>query len=202
MAARLRIFTSVAPDLRAEREIIGRAIAGLPVSLGWVINYTPSADEALGPALDAVAAADFYVILLGTDIRAPMGSEFVVARRTGKRILAYVKNVLHTPAARVFVRDASVNWIHVSAEEELGPLVQRGLAEQILQGAESYGISPLDWETLSALLAQLRDQEQPAPEEEERPPGYRGVGKDAVIVSPGRDLPRDGVLIEKAKGSN
>jgi hypothetical protein len=202
VAARLRIFTSVAPDLRAEREIIGRAIARLPVSLGWVINYTPSADEALSPALDAVAAADFYVILLGSDIRAPMGSEFVVARRTGKRILAYVKNVLHTPAARVFMRDASLNWKHLPAEEELGPLLQRGLVEQILEGAEAYGISPVDWEGLSALLAELTDQEQLEPEKEKHPPGYRGAGKDAVIVSPGSDVPRDGVLIEKSEGSN
>ncbi|NIN64279.1 MAG: hypothetical protein GTO63_06185 [Anaerolineae bacterium] len=202
MAARLRIFTSVAPDLRAEREIIGRAIASLPVSLGWVINYTPSADEALGRALDAVAAADFYMILLGTDIRAPMGSEFVVARRTGKRILAYVEDVLHTPAARVFMRYASLNWQHFSVEEELGPLLLRGLAEQILEAAEAYPISPVDWEAVLALLEELTDQEQLEPEKQKRPPEYRGAGKDAVIVSPERDLPRDGVLIEKSQGSN
>ncbi len=180
--------------------MIGRAIASLPVSLGWVINYTPSAGERLGPAMDAVAVADFYVILLGRDIRAPMGSEFVVARRTGKRILAYVKDVLHTPAARVFMRDASLNWKHFSAEDELGPLLQRGIAEQILEAAEAYRISPADWEGLSALLEELANQEHLEPEKEARPPGYRGAGKDAVIVSPERDLPRDGVLIEKSKG--
>ncbi len=201
MAARLRIFTSVAPDLQAEREIIGKAIASLPVSLGWVINYTPSAGERLDPAMDAVAQADFYAILLGTDIRAPMGSEFVVARRTSKRILAYVKDVLHTPAARVFMRDASLNWKHFSAEEALGPLLQRDVAEQILEGAEVYRISPMGWEGLSALLAEPTDQEQLEPEKEERPPSYRGAGKDAVIISPERDLPRDGVLIDKSKGS-
>jgi hypothetical protein len=200
VATRLRIFTSVAPDLQAEREIIGRAIASLPVSLGWVINYTPSAGERLDPAMDAVTEADFYAILLGTDIRAPMGSEFVVARRTGKRILAYVKDVLHTPAARVFIRDASLNWKHFSAEEEVGPLLQRDVAEQILEGAEVYRISPVDWERLSALVAELTDREQLEPEKEERPPIYRGAGKDAVIVSPERDLPRDGALIDKSKG--
>lgn len=202
MAARLRIFTSVAPDLRAEREIIGRAIASLPVSLGWVINSTPSAGERLGPAMDAVAVADFYVILLGTDIRAPMGSEFVVARRTGKTILACVKDVLHTPAARVFMRDVSLAWKHYGAEEELGPFLQMSLIEQILKGAESYGISPLDWETLSALLSELRHREQLKPETGKLPPGYRGAGKDAVIVTPGRDISQDGVLIEQSQGSN
>ncbi len=202
MVARLRIFTSVGPDLQGEREIIGRAIASLPVSLGWVINYTPSAGEALGPALDAVAAADFYVIVLATDIRAPVGSEFAVARRTGKTILACVKDVLHTPAARVFMRDASLNWKHFSAEEELGPSLQMSLIEQILKGAESYGLSPLDWETLSALLSELRHREQLKPETDELPPGYHGASKDAVIVAPGRDISQDGVLIEKSQGSN
>lgn len=201
MAARLRIFISVGPDLQAEREIIGKAIASLPVSLGWVIKYTPVRGEPLAPALDAVAAADFYVLILGVDIRAPAGSELYIARRTGKRILPFVKDVLHTPAASVFMKDASLKWEHFGAEDELRPLLQRALIQQILERAETFGISPVDWETLSASLAELREQEQLEPEKEKLAPGYRGAGAGAVIVAPGRDLPEDGVLIEKSKGS-
>jgi len=38
MAKRVRLFVSAGPDLEAEREIIGQAVARLPVSLGWTIN--------------------------------------------------------------------------------------------------------------------------------------------------------------------
>lgn len=197
MAGRLRIFVSAGSDLELEREVIGKAIASLPVSLGWVIRYTPGRGKPLAPALKAVAASHFYALLLGTDIRAPAGSELYVARQSGKRILAFLKDAPHTPAAHVFIRDASLDWTHFRSEDELGPLLQRALVEQILAGAQTYDVSPVDWETLSALLAELKGQEGLERGREEVAPGYRGAGKGAVIVAPGRDLPPGGVLVEK-----
>ena len=200
MADSLLIFASVGPDLEVEREVIGKVIARLPVSLGWVIKYTPVRGERVASALDAVAASHFYVLLLGGDIRAPVGSELYVARQTGKRVLAFLKNVARTPAARVFVKDASLDWERFRAADELGPLLQRALIGQILEGAQTYSLSPVDWETLTALLAELADQEEPERQHEEVAPGYRGAGEDAVIVAPGRDLPGHGVLIENQDG--
>lgn len=200
MTDRLHIFASAGPDLEVEREVIGKAIASLPVSLGWVIKYTPVRGERVAPALDAVAASHFYVLVLGGDIRAPVGSELYVARQTGKRVLAFLKNVLRTPAAHVFVKDASLEWEYFRAADELGPLLQRALIEQVLEGAQTCGLSPVDWETLSALLVDLADQEKLEREQEKAAPSYRGAGKDAVIVAPGRDLPEEGVLIEKQDG--
>jgi hypothetical protein len=200
MANRLRIFISAGPDLEVEREVIGKAIAGLPVSLGWIIKYTPRRDEPLSLALEAVAASHFYMLLLGKDIRAPVGSELHIARQRGKRILAFLKDGPRTPAAHVFIRDASLEWNHFRSEDELGPLLQKALAGQILEDAQVYGISPVDWETLSAFLAESKEQEGLEREAEQIAPGYRGAGSDAVIVAPGRDLPSDGILIEKREG--
>ncbi len=197
MANRLRIFISAGPDLEVEREAVGKAIASLPVSLGWIIKYTPGRSEPLAPALQAVAASFFYLFLLGMDIRAPVGLELHVARQRGKRILAFLKDGPRTPAAHVFVRDASLEWNRFRSEDELGRLLKRALAEQILQSAQTYSISPLDWETLSALLAELKVQERLEQEGEGVSPACRGAGKGAVIVAPGRDLPPNGVLVEK-----
>jgi hypothetical protein len=194
---RLRIFISAAPDLEVEREAVGKAIASLPVSLGWVINYTPGRGEPLAPAFEAAAASDFYVLLLGMDIRAPVGSELVIARQSGKRILRFLKDVARTPAARVFVRDIRLEWNHFATAAELGPLLKAALAEQIVEGAQAYGISVLDWERLSAFLAESKSQEASERVREEIAPDYRGAGKDGVIVAPGRDLPEEGVLIER-----
>ena len=197
MANRLRIFISAGPDLEVEREVIGKAIAGLPVSLGWIIKYTPRRDEPLSLALEAVAASHFYMLLLGKDIRAPVGSELHIARVAGKGILALLKDGPRTPAARVFIRDAKLEWNPFRGEDELGRFLQRSLAEQILDRPQIYGLSPVDWETLSAFLAESKEREGLETEGEELTLGYRGAGGDAVIVAPGRDLPSEGVLMEK-----
>ena len=121
MANRLRIFISAGPDLEVEREVIGKAIAGLPVSLGWVIKYTPRLNEPLAPALEAVAASHFYALLLGRDITAPVGSELYTARQGGNRILAFLKDGPRTPAAQVFVRDSSLEAVIVAPGRDSPP---------------------------------------------------------------------------------
>ena len=59
MASRLSIFVSAGPDLEIEREVVGKAIAGLPVSVGWVIKYTPLPGEVADPSMEAVATCEF-----------------------------------------------------------------------------------------------------------------------------------------------
>ncbi len=196
MADRLRIFISVGRDLETEREVVGKAIAALPVSLGWTIKYTPTHGETADPAMEAVAACDFYALLLGRDVTAPMGSELYVARQTGKKIMAFVRKVPHTPAARAFLRDSSLQWKECENAADLGPLLQQAVMEQILQRPDAYRITVADWEALSLLSAAL-DKEASRQRKREDAPSGGGAGRDAVIVAPGRDLPSEGVLVEK-----
>ena len=196
MADRLRIFISVGPDLEAEREVVGKAIATLPVSVGWIIKYTPIHRESADPAMEAVAACDFYALLLGRDVTAPMGSELYVARQTGKRIMAFVREVPHTPAARFFLRDSPVQWKEFENAHDLGPLLQKAVMEQILQRPDAYRLTVTDWEALTVLSAELEEEASRQRKEEDAPSGG-GAGGDAVIVAPGRDLPSEGVLVEK-----
>jgi hypothetical protein len=195
VASRLRIFISAGPDLETEREVMGKAIASLPVSLGWVIKYTPLHGEPSDSAFQAVESCDFYALLLGRDITAPVGSELRVARQTGKRIAAFLKEVPHTPAAQVFVRQSPVQWKQFGSEGTLRSLLQKSIVDQILEQADSYRITVADWEGLSSLSARL-DEEVPEEKDETTPP-HRGAGSDAVIISPQRDLPSEGVPIER-----
>jgi hypothetical protein len=197
MAERLRLFVSAGPELEAEREIIGQAVARLPVSLGWAIKRTPKQGEPLTPALEAVRTCAFYVLLFGTDIRAPVGLELLTARQVRKIPLAFLKEEMaRTPAARVFIRDAQVSWMPFHIGQDLETLIQRALAQRILKRAESYALSPVEWETLSALV------EQPSHKEmgKTKPDEASGAGGGGVIIAPGRDLPPGGVLMgEPAK---
>jgi hypothetical protein len=197
MAERLRLFVSAGPNLEAEREIIGQAVARLPVSLGWIIKRTPNRGEPLAPALEAIRACDFYVLLLSTDISAPVGLELITARRTRKTTLAFLKEeTARTPAARVFIRDAQVSWTPFHSGQELELLIQKALAHRILEGAKTYPISPVEWETLSALVEQPSYQEMAEPE----PTEASGAGGGGVIIAPGRDLPPGGVLVGESQG--
>jgi hypothetical protein len=168
------------------------------VSLGWVIKYTPIHGEPSDLAFQAVESCDFYALLLGRDITAPMGSELYVARQSGKRIMAFVREVPHTPAARVFLKDSPVQWKEFKDADDLGPLLQRALVEQILQRPNAYRMTVADWEALSALSAEL-EQEASRQRKREDAPRAGGAGGNAVIVAPGRDLPSEGVLIEKPR---
>ena len=199
MTGRLQIFISMGPDLEMEREVLGKVIAELPLSVGWVIKHTPLGGEPGDPAMEAVSACDFYALLVGADITAPMGAELYVARRSGKRIVALLKETSRTPAAYVFVKQLPEEWQRFSEQRELERLFRRSLVDQILERPEGLGIDVADWEALSVLSTELVDEASPHDEEEAvRPDG--GAGGDAVIVSPTRDVPSGGVLIEKKKG--
>jgi hypothetical protein len=194
VANRLHIFISVGPDLETEREVVGQAIASLPISLGWEIRYTPIRGEWCDPTAEAVETCDFYTLLLGADISAPMGSELHTALRTGKRVVGLLKEGPRTAAARVFARESRVAWRRFRTEQSLRPLLQKPVVDQIMDNPNAYRITVADWETLSALSAEL--DEETSRGKEQVTPWHGGAGRDAVIVSPQRDLPSEGVPIE------
>ncbi len=198
MTRRLSIFISAGPALEIEREVVGKSIASLPLSVGWIMKHTPRPGEVPDPSMEAVATCDFYALLLGADITAPVGAELEVARRAGKRIVAFLSEVPRTPAAYVFIRRLPEEWLRFSGERELRRLFQKTLADQILERPESYGMSLVDWEALSALSSELADEASQR-EEGDITPRHGGAGSDAVIVAPGRDLPSGGVLIGRGQ---
>ena len=65
----LHLYISAALDLEKERESLSRAVAEIPVTLGWRVIQSPLHGEPLDT--DAIAQADVHILLLGSDIRAP-----------------------------------------------------------------------------------------------------------------------------------
>ncbi|MEA3460071.1 MAG: hypothetical protein U9R11_05320 [Chloroflexota bacterium] len=179
MASRLRLFVSAGPDLEPEREIIGQAIAKLPVPLGWVIKRTPHWNEPFTPALEEVKTCDFYVLLLGADIQAPVGWELRAAQQAGKKPLAFLKKAARTPAARIFLRTTRIDWAPFSSPQELGFLVQKALAEQILERAQALALNLAQLEALSAFLKELSKKKP----EEEAKRELGGAGEGGVIFA-------------------
>lgn len=77
MPGAIYLFVSSSPDLVAEREALGQAVAELPVSVGLEIMHTrPGEATDIGEALAFIERCDLYVIVLGADFAAPMGIEW------------------------------------------------------------------------------------------------------------------------------
>jgi hypothetical protein len=181
------IYISAASDLMAEREALGRMIAGLPVTLAWRIMQTPLGAEPLD--LEAVQQADLYLLLLGSDIRAPVGLEWHTAAYTGRPISAFLKQGLaRTLAGQAFVRNTGVEWQPFSDAAHLRRRVERLLAEFLLRHAVRFTLTPLEVEQLTVLLKPETETDQP--------PGGEGTGHSAVILSRERFMPREGVIVD------
>ncbi len=183
------IYISAASDLMAEREALGRTIAGLPVTLAWRVVQTPIGDETLD--LGALRAADLYILVMGGDILAPVGLEWHVARRAGRPSAAFLKTgIPRTPACQVFLHDARVAWRPFTDAADLSRRVERLLAEHFLNDAERYTLTPVEVQELE----KLRETEV---EKEEAPEG-EGAGRSAVILSRERFVPSEGTIVEEA----
>jgi len=192
MAKRVRLFISAGPELEPEREAIGRALTEFPINLGWEIKRTPQPGHPVD--LEAVQNCDVFVLLFASDIRAPVGWEWMMARQTRRPRWAFLrKDALLTPAGREFARELRGTWRPFHTAHELAGQLLEVLSAYILENWQEFDLSAQEWDTLSAYLARLRGQ---TPEEEvETPPA--GAGDGGVILAPGRDLPRGGVIIEE-----
>jgi hypothetical protein len=190
MADQVLLYISAALDLEPEREVLGRAVIEVPVSLGWRIVQSPRRDE---PAdLDAVVQADVHLLLLGGDIRAPIGQEWLAARRAGRRPALFLKQeVLRTPAADNFVRyvEEQATWRPFEDAADLRRQVLRLLAEHLAHHAAHYALFPADLARLQAWQVGL--QALPSGLDE----SGRGTGESSVVLSPERYAPSEGILL-------
>ena len=194
MADRVLLYISAASDLTAEREVLSRAITEIPTSLGWRITQTPIGDEPL--ALQAAAQADLHLLILGGDIRAPVGAEWLAAQRAGHTPTLFLKDSAHTLAARFFIRDLEhyAAWRPFNDATDLRRQVLVLLVEHILDHAIHYQINPDEFEKLRAWRKRL---ETPDKKPVDKTRG--GAGASSVILSPERFIPSEGKLVSEIK---
>ena len=184
------IYISAAGDLLPERETLARMIAALPVTLTWHVVQTPLGEDTFDPGL--VAAADLHVLIIGGDIRAPVGLELYASREAGRPLLAYLKRgVARTTAGDIFAKSAGVSWRTFVDPTELGHDVRRALIEHLLHHALLYALSPAEIEQLEGLIA--ANPAAAAPDD-----GRTEAGRSALIMSRERFTPSEGVLVDEA----
>jgi hypothetical protein len=191
MPDELIVYISAAADLNPERSLLGRLIAEIPVTLGWRIFQTPLHGEPVDAG--AVQAANVHLLLLGGDIRAPVGFEWHLARRSHRMPYLFLKqDVPRTPAANDFIRaiGEQVTWRPFQGNPDLRHKVELLLGEHLLSHAKLYSIAGQEAERLKSWFKGLESRPEQAIDD------VRGsTGEGGVIISPERFVPKEGVLL-------
>jgi hypothetical protein len=178
MDKQLAIYVSAAPEMDRECELLGQLLADMTPSIRWTIKRTPTAHEDGNPDLEALHHSQFYLILMGTDIVAPVGVEWMAARKAGSSLFAYHNaTAMPTPAASVFLRDAGITWEDYKTPQEFIRSLEGALIAELLRGTPGYGLHLGDIEELSVRLKKLEEGE-PRQEGDDR----RGAGRGGVIL--------------------
>lgn len=182
MPTQVRLFISAGPNEDPARELLGRALAELPVNVGWVIKRTPD--------VDAVAECHLFVVVLGADISAPVGLEVWWARRTEKPILAYMSLTNRTPAGQVFAQEnVTLDWTRWADLPALRREFLKDVSRFLLNYPDRYGLSVVEGEVLRGFLAVLEKTPAAMPHDGAPTPFSKatGAGGGGVILAPGKD---------------
>lgn len=189
MVDTFKLFVSAADDLSPEREIIGHLVTEIPVTLGWQINLSPT-----GKSLDnaqLVMDADFHLIVIGEDIRAPVGYEWQVSRRAGKLPPFFIKQGLkRTMAAADFLKTIS-NYPKLHDYTLLSNFRTRILNQignYIITRADYFELKPAEFENINNFVQDLEDIEPNILD--------HVTGEDSILLTRERFIPKDGILIQ------
>lgn len=191
MVDKLRLYISAAPDLRFERDLLARSITEIPTSLGWTIKQTPGSDRESD--LDAVAGADVHLLMIGSDIQAPVGLEWAASRRAGNAVtLLYKASVPQTQAAQAFVRDLRKHgqWLAFDDAADLRTRALKLLADHLLAHVAHYELDVREAKALRDWRKTLDDK--PRKNVDDR---RGGAEESAVILTTERFTPSEGKLL-------
>ncbi|MCS6844662.1 MAG: hypothetical protein NZ528_10150 [Caldilineales bacterium] len=180
----IRLYVSAGRDLEAERDVIGRVVAELPVTAGWEIGRTPGWRTTVAVSAVDVSptTCDLFIFLLGQDISAPAGSEWDAARASRRPMLALLKDVARTPAGLEFQRLGQDLWVRFGALEELERQVREWLVRQLLDRAEQLRLTLPEVERLAALRAEAERSAEAAAAATDRSRAAAGGG--VILPSP------------------
>jgi hypothetical protein len=179
MDKELGIYISAAPEMDAECELLGKLLAQLVTSARWTIRRTPRPHERTPLDLDALRAGQFYLILLGADVMAPMGTEWMAARDAKIATLAFRNvEVLCSPATAYFASYMDIPWQEYHSPTEFIRAFEQQIIRLLLEGTPGYGLDLGDVEQLARRLDALR-QEKP----DEQPSERRDASRGGVILS-------------------
>lgn len=192
MAERLRIFVSATADLEAERAIIGRAMAGLPVQIGAEIRRTPVEGAKHDDIYELIANVDRFYFLMGSDITAPAGEEWHLAWQLERSVMPLRRGERLTPAAKEFMRATlGLQWQSFRSTTELARVVTLDLVRILNHPTNRYGLNISELELINVHAERIKRATVTAARE---PGGAEGGG---VLLDMGHEEPKEGIALDE-----
>ena len=192
MVDTFNLYISAADDLQSERDLLSRIVTEIPVTLGWQINFSPLGEKIL--LEKAIIEANLHMLVLGSDIRAPIGYEWHLSRNLNRKPKLFLKNgIARTPAAVDFQRSLSkfTKWQTFQSLSDLRVAALSYISQFILDRAHYFDLGTNERDHLSDFLEQLDETDT---DEIDLSKGV--AGENSVILSRDRFIPKDGVLIQ------
>jgi len=190
--APFRLYVSVDLDLGKERELLGRSLIEIPLDAGWEITYSPRGNSPLKPG--KIISADIHIVLMGGDIRAPVGQECFLAMRNGRPLIPLLKTgVNRTPAAVDYVRYLGKHnqWQPYSDFQQLRFIFLSILTSKLVNMASKFRLTKSEFEKLLIWQGEVEQQTK-----ESLGDLRGGAGESSVILSVDRFYPSDGIRLE------
>lgn len=177
MTAELSLYISASSEADAECELIGRLLAEQVKTIRWRIWRTPLHGD-INPDEAVISSSQFFVLLLATDLVAPMGVEWQMARRAGSFIMAFRNEAVpSSPAADYFYRNMGISWHGYKTRDVFIHVFEQELLSQLVNGTPGYGLDMTDIELVSARLQAVRAGG--TPQEDQR----HGAGQGGIILT-------------------
>ena len=186
------LYISAASDLDLERDLLARAVTEIPVTLRWRIIQSTTRGES--QELEAAGKADLHFLIMGSDIRAPIGLEWYIAQRDSRTPILFLKqDATHTPAAGVFIRElGSVEtWRPFKSSSDLRQQFLKLIGDHLLNQAAYYELNSEEYERLVSWRKEIDKSGMESTDEVKA-----GAGESSIILSRERYMPSEGVLIK------
>lgn len=191
MAETLRIFVSATRDLESARAVIGQTLAELPVQIGAEIRRTPVEGTSYDNIFEMISNVDRLYFLLGRDITAPSGVEWMLGLQLERRIYPLRLARTRTIAAEEFLRIAPVEWTNFQNQRHLAQLIGLDLIDLLLHPKNRYGLNLTEMDALRVRRAQIREGVVAAIDD---PGGAEGGG---ILLDRAQIESEEGVLLEE-----
>ncbi|MEM8859977.1 MAG: hypothetical protein AAGD96_16735, partial [Chloroflexota bacterium] len=158
MSQELILYISAASDLLAERHQISRAIAEIPADLRWHIVQSPIKEGEVDQI--ALQNAFAHFLLIGGDIRAPIGFEYVQAKQSGRLPTCLLKTGINRTAAAVdFQKHVSLetHWERFADSVGLRKKVLEHVGQKLLKSTMHIGLTASEYDQIAAWLDQMEN---------------------------------------------